>query len=141
MITRADDWQLILGAELEKAAAVPFQWGAHDCCLFACDVIRAMTGVDLGAEFRGKYEDAAGAAEVIAAATGGKGLDALIGQICAAHDMPEIAPAFAWRGDVALFDSDLGPAVGIIAGSEAAYLGPEGLTMIPVEQLRKAWRV
>jgi hypothetical protein len=138
---RSQDWQLALAAELEAAETMAFQWGSHDCCLFACDVIRAMTGVDLGADFRGKYDDAAGAAEVIAEATGGKGLDVLIAQICAANDMPEIAPAFAWRGDVCLFDTDLGPAVGIIAGSEAAYLSPDGLVMVPVEKLRTAWRV
>ena len=31
-----------------------FQWGVHDCCLFACDVIRGAGGVDYAAPFRGR---------------------------------------------------------------------------------------
>jgi hypothetical protein len=32
-----------------------FSYGRWDCCLFVCDAIRVMTGIDLAADYRGAY--------------------------------------------------------------------------------------
>ena len=65
-----------------------FAWGTNDCCLFVCDVILAMTGTDLGEDYRGEYSTAEEAAALISEATGGGGVEELAEQICAANEMP-----------------------------------------------------
>jgi hypothetical protein len=42
-----------------------FKWGSHDCCMFAADVVQAMTGEDWASEFRGKYSTKDGAIEAL----------------------------------------------------------------------------
>jgi hypothetical protein len=51
---RYEDWPQRLVAAIEAARGRPFSWGAMDCCLFAADVVLAMTGVDYAAGFRGR---------------------------------------------------------------------------------------
>ena len=77
--------------------------------MWTADVVMAMSvdGIDLAAPYRGTYSDAAGAAAVIADATGGGTLEDLMVMIAAQYTLPEVAPTFAWRGDIALFDTPL----------------------------------
>ena len=77
--------------------------------MWTADVVMAMSvdGIDLAAPYRGTYSDAAGAADVIAEATGGGTLEDLMVMIAAQYTLPEVEPAFAWRGDIALFDTPL----------------------------------
>ena len=56
---------------LEQRARRPFAWGVNDCALFAADGIRAITGVDIAADFRGKYSDEAGAMAAVKEVAGG----------------------------------------------------------------------
>ena len=108
-IARLEDWQTTLADMVLAAEDVPFAWGTHDCCMWTADVVKAMSvdGIDLAAPYRGTYSDAAGAADVIADATGGGTLEDLIVMIAAQYTLPEIPPAFAQRGDIALFDTPL----------------------------------
>ncbi len=46
---------------LARQSAVPFLWGRSDCCLFAADYVRAVTGRDPGEHLRGQYSDEDGA--------------------------------------------------------------------------------
>ena len=55
------DWQVRLLALTESREEVPFEWGKYDCCLFAADVVREITGVDYAEPFRGKYTAEEGA--------------------------------------------------------------------------------
>lgn len=34
-----------------------FEWGENDCCMFAANWIKSITGIDHMAEFRGQYHD------------------------------------------------------------------------------------
>lgn len=43
----------------------PFEWGHSDCCTRACDVFRALHGVDPMAPLRGRYDGPVGAARLI----------------------------------------------------------------------------
>ena len=45
-MTRKPDWQALLDAFLAEHQFDSFQYGRWDCCLFVCDAIQAMTGVD-----------------------------------------------------------------------------------------------
>ena len=108
-IARLEDWQTTLADMVLAAEDVPFAWGTHDCCMWTADVVKAMSvdGIDLAAPYRGTYSDAAGAADVIADATGGGTLEDLMVMIAAQYTLPEVAPTFAQRGDIALFDTPL----------------------------------
>src|SRR4051812_23750010 len=55
------DWRTRLSQHIEAERLRPFSWGEHDCCLWVGDCIRAMTGEDPAAEYRGTYDSAVGA--------------------------------------------------------------------------------
>lgn len=134
-MTRKENWPDALLATVDAAQSKPFAWGTHDCCTFTADCVRAMTGVDLMENFRGRYTSARGAVRAGAEA----GYTALADIWCAA--LTEIAPLTARRGDVILFEAVEGLAVGVVIGHQAVAAGPEGVTLIPLELWRRAWRV
>ncbi len=62
---RFPDWVPRLTAAIEARAETPFKWGSFDCCLAACDLWKAQTGVDPMADLRG-YKTKAGALRTLA---------------------------------------------------------------------------
>ena len=53
---RIEGWEIRLDDFIKSRQNQKFQWGVHDCCLFACDAIREITGEDIAYYFRGKYK-------------------------------------------------------------------------------------
>ena len=131
---RVHDWpeRLALAVEAERQAS--FQWGVHDCCLFAADVVLAITGTDHAAIFRGRYDSEHGAMRLIA---GHGSIEALITGLLG----PAAHPSRAGRGDVVLADLALGPTLGICLGNECAFKAPEGLLFQPRAVAHLAWKV
>ncbi len=117
-----------------------FQWGVHDCCTFACDVIRDAGGVDYAAPFRGRYRTAAGAARVLRRFAGG-GLEAAAEKIAQDNGLEEVPPLMAQRGDFVLLDAAEGPALGVCLGATFIAAGPAGAVTLPLKRARRAWRV
>lgn len=72
--TRLRDWQSRLQACIAARRRLAFAWGEHDCCLFAADCVQAMTGADPAAAYRGRYDSELGAARLLKAAGGVRGL-------------------------------------------------------------------
>ena len=126
----------------EKAA---FAWGANDCALFAADGIKAMTGVDIAEDFRGKYSDEAGAFALIRELTGGMSVaDAAV--YCARkHELPEWPkPLLAQRGDLVVFTGATGLLVaGLVHlnGRHIVAVGEGGLYRFPLTAIERAWHV
>ena len=137
MITRFEDWPSRLFGLIESRRHAPFAWAKNDCCLFACDAVLAMTGVDPAAPFRG-YESKE-EAEALIAEYGT--LEDLVADRCREMNFAEQPPAMAQRGDLALFDNDGNPALGICVGAEVAFPGRTGIALIPVGCCRRSWRV
>lgn len=48
----------VLYAHLHRAMAEPFVWGQTDCMLDLANYLKALTGYDCAARFRGKYDSA-----------------------------------------------------------------------------------
>lgn len=142
MPLRREDWPARLNEAIAARLRVRFAFGAHDCCLFAADVVQAMTGLDPAARFRDRYRTAHGAARVLKRAGG---LEPLMEQIAAAHGMPEVPPLTAQRGDVVLLDAEpdtVNPALGVVApDGRIAAAGPDWLAFLPLRAARRAWRV
>lgn len=118
---RRSDWQPALSAAIAQALQRPFEWGVHDCALFAADAVWAMTGTDLAEGWRGRYRTATAARRRLA----GAGL-ADAGALAAAH-LPEIALARADQGDIAAIWTEAGPALAVVTGPLLAAPGPRGL--------------
>jgi hypothetical protein len=138
MLRRFSDWPELLAKFLLERTGMPFEWGRNDCALFSCDAIQEITGTDIAADLRGYSSEEE--AQALIARFGS--LEALARSVTAAHQMPEVPILRAQRGDVALFDSRLGPTLGIISldGSIAAP-GPRALEHSPISQAIAAWRV
>jgi len=132
---RIECWTHILD-DFMAAANRPFEWGAWDCGLFSADCIQAMTGVDIAAEFRGRYSTAKGARKVMRGSIG-----EMMDRVSQTYGMPEIDPLLAQRGDMCMVDSPLGDALGICVGSKVACTGPDGLAFVPVSSAIRAWKV
>ena len=138
---RHQDWPSRLEGYLQDSRDRPFRWGWDDCCLWACGAVAVMTGVDVGAPFRGRYRSAF-AARLVLKAFGGGGLPAAVQKIAARYGKPEVAPLSAQRGDLCLAGSLDGiSGLGICLGSRAAFLTPAGLVFVPMPRIKRAWRV
>lgn len=134
---RKPDWEARLAAYLEPLRLRPFEWGEHDCCLFAAGAVLAMTDIDPMPEFRGRYTTAQGAARALMKIGAGT-LEATV------DGKFEAVPAsLAQRGDIVMSDGLLGICFGAFmfaVGSEGAREG-----LIRIERATwvepRAWRV
>jgi uncharacterized protein DUF6950 len=133
---RREDWPERLGALVERARGRAFRWGEHDCVLFAAEAVAAVTGVDLAAGVRGTYRGAAGAARAMRL-RGARD----VGGPAAAVLGDAMAPALARRGDVAMIETEWGPALGVVLGAEVAFPGMAGLAFVPLGACGCAWAV
>lgn len=122
----------LLIAYAAEAGARAFRPGRHDCALFAAGWVKQVTGRDLARGWRSTYRSLkrgqrllqeAGFADHVA--------------LAAAH-LPEIPPAFAQLGDLAVLDDN---AFGINAGEMIYCLKPQGLGLVPRGQMRRAFAV
>lgn len=141
-LKRTPGWRDRLNKVLLVNPGKPFVWGGNDCALgLIVPAIQAMTGQDLGADFRGKYTDAASARTALAEA-GFADLGAV-----AAKYFPEIDPAQAHIGDLAVIESGgsvtggLGVGLGIVIGERIAVLSPTGLATVRLTRAKRAFRV
>jgi hypothetical protein len=132
---RHTDWKTRLVDYLGRVAPLPFTYGQHDCALFTMGAIEAMTGMDPGAPFRGRYETLRGGIRVVRRA----GFRDHVAIIAGLFD--EIGPVFAQAGDVAVVDGLDGPALGIVQGEFIYALSPDRLDLLPLLSARRAFRV
>jgi hypothetical protein len=112
----------------------------HDCALFTAGAVYVITGRDIAAEFRGKYES-------------GEQLNAVLGPnwitrlehiytgALSAQGLPVIDVRQARRGDIVMHQGQLFASLGVCAGNICYFAGPQGLTAIKINDCRKAWRV
>lgn len=135
ILIRRPDWRSRLSACIDGALQRPFEWGRHDCALFAAEAVLAMTGTDPAVGFRGNYSSARGAMKIL----GRGGYDDHVDY--AAARLPELHPALAATGDIAVIAADEGPALGVVAGAFVAVPGPEGLSFVPRSRVVRAFHV
>ena len=62
---RLPDWQLRFADLVHERMSAPFVWGRHDCCLWAADVVLALTGLDPAAALRCQYSNERGALRLV----------------------------------------------------------------------------
>ncbi len=130
ILERRADWEQRLFQFIQARSGWAFEWGKHDCCLFAADAVIAMTGVDLAEKYRGKYNSASGAkrfgrVEALVVKSGLKKLD---------------NKRFARRGDVVLIAGKR-PLLGVCVGAQCVAPGKNQLLHFKMSGASRAWRV
>lgn len=138
MSTRASNWPALLAKFVESKLGQPFEWQTNNCALFACDWIAMLTGVDPAESFRPQITSALTAARVLKAYGG---LEQIASTACKENGWPACENTFARRGDVVLYDTDTGPALGVCLGNLSAFASPTGVTFAPTISTRAAWRI
>ena len=101
-VHRFENWPSILHSYLESRRATPFEYGAHDCCLFAADAIFAITGIDPAASFRNHYYSAFTATRRMREVCVSGSLNQIAVITFSRCGFPVIHPYFAGRGDIML---------------------------------------
>lgn len=144
-MTRRDDWPERLAAFLKACQSDAFSWGTLDCCLFAADAVREMTGADPAAWFRGRYGDEAGAIKALRDFSGGGVLEVMT-QLSAEQAWPQIMPVYLQRGDVALLPAPegfeaFGGALGICIGVQIAVMTQNGLAAVRLRDAIAGWHI
>lgn len=124
-------------------AKAPHVYGENDCCTFAADGIKAMTGVDIAEDFRG-YTTEAGALKAIKQITGGGTVEDAAAYVAKKHNLEELEhPLKAQRGDLVLVEQPDGLLMGLVhlSGSCVVAPGETGLRRIPLTSIKRAWRI
>ena len=125
-----------LAEYLRQRADRPFEWGVNDCCIFAADWVLAATGRDPMGGMRNTYDNESWAANTLE--TGG-GLARLVSSKLSIA-LPTVATA--QRGDIILFETEKGPALGICVGEKFAAVPPAGgVAYFSMRHAVTAWRV
>lgn len=147
-LQRREDWERRVNDYLATIRKSGHKWGGGDnetdCALAWAGAIEAMTGVDLMAEFRGKYETEEGALALIEA-KGFADLPSLLDDM-----LPRVTRSSAQRGDLVMVK---GGALALAWGEVALAIGefratpggdllyPAGIVRVPRADWRKAWRI
>lgn len=140
-VTRFQDWQSRLDASLRETAARELEYGHLDCCLFAANVVLAITGHDPAHDLRGQYDSERAAYELMQARFGGY-IEKTVAALAKRSGFEEIPVLMAQRGDVVLVGSNRQCAAGVIdmTGCGAAIY-PKKLLSVPITHVRRAWRI
>jgi hypothetical protein len=115
----------------------PFEWGRHDCCLFAADWVLELTGIDHAKAFRGQYSTGFGASKKLLPFGG------VVGVFDASEAITHIRTGYAGRGDlVAAKIGERGEiGVGVCLGSRSAFVGMDGIYFMQTHKITNAWRI
>ncbi|KZN39851.1 DUF6950 family protein [Pseudoalteromonas luteoviolacea] len=105
---------LALQRYLDACEDKVFNWGTFDCCLFVADWLNVVNGVDVAADFRGRYKTAIGAKRRLTR-LGFSDIQSVF-----KHHLKPIEIAYAQRGDIALVEFE-GELVGGIVCMNIVY--------------------
>jgi len=129
---------IALSEYLKSVRTKPFKWGEHDCVLHACNGLKAVTGTDIAAEWRGTYDSALSAKKIIKKCFDGdmdNGFTRFLGE-------PHSNALKACRGDVVRITENGEHTYGIIddTGRHAVMITvKEGLMKISLSEIEKVW--
>lgn len=143
---RLPDWPARLARHILDATDRVFEYGVHDCSVFAADGVVAITGRDPIACARGRYHDEKRAA-VVLREIGGMGVPEAADRLMAEFGAPPVHPAFAQRGDLVLIDAPVLSGkrdwcMGLIApDGRVAVAAPRGLAFFSPRAAARAWSI
>ena len=123
-----------------------FEWSQNDCCLFAADACKAIHGIDVADDFRGKYTDEDSAHELIRTVT--NKTDATVADAIdhslTKHGFTEHEnPLMAKRGDIVAIKNGDTLIGGIVHlnGRHVISVSQKGLVRLPISKVVRAWSI
>lgn len=125
----------LVEAAVRKAMFREFTWGSDDCCTFACDIIREVTGRDLMAKLRGTYHDEAGAYDAM-----GGCLVATALHIAQEQRLEKIDYPFE-NAALGVVASPVGPMLAIYIKGRFVVRSTKGISYLPASAGVLAWSV
>lgn len=132
-------WRADFKRAIDDMRRRPFDWSTqYDCGMgLVVEVVKAITGHDFGAPYRGRYTTSAGALRVMRR----EGFENLAD--LAASMIPEIRPNECRIGDVVAYrtDSRFGYALGVVNGERAFVLTEDGMGTRDLLAAERAFRV
>ena len=137
---RSGTWERDLAAYIDSVRDAAFEYGVHDCLIFANDAHRAVTGRGFADDVvaRAKTARAAHRAYLTAlrAISGEDGADLL-------DERLERCAGVPFRGDIVarrVPKNTTGYALGVVVGNSVAFIGADdGLTFLTYEPTDLAW--
>jgi hypothetical protein len=123
-------WQARLTDFLRANHGRPFAPGEWDCAIWAAGAVQAMTGEDHLRGLKGYRTIEEGKRRLQA-----RGYDDHIAYVAAF--LPEVPPAFAQPGDVAVIE---GQSLGIVQGERVYCFGRNGFGVVPFTVIERAFR-
>jgi hypothetical protein len=135
-MTRLTDWDIRFPHIIDAARRKPFEWGAHDCCMWAANVVQELTGIDYAQQYRGQYADETEALALLEAAGG---IEAMLTNALGDR-LPDVRQA--QRGDVVLYAPVAERWCAMIC-TGISICGPasRGLEFFPLIVGHSAWRI
>ena len=133
MVTRFENWPLILSEYLTEKEGVAFEWYKNDCSSFIAEAVKRITGEDFFKLYN-DYHDERSAAVLLKKNGGPSGIITK----CLGEGSTNIL--MAKRGDIVVVNEPL-EAAGIVddSGQRVAVLSKEGLIRIPLTKAKKFW--
>lgn len=134
---RLKDWEQRLVAYLQTKSQAEFKPGENDCALFVGGAVEAMTGENHFDDWFRAYDSLSEGLKALKAA-GYKDHVAYVASI-----LPDVHPAFAHKGDVAVLKGEgrSAKALGIVQGEGVYALTTAGMVIVNRSQIIKAFRV
>lgn len=139
-LVRKDDWRASFDAECDRLWRTPFSWETQDDCVLglAGNLVTALTGVDMVAQYRGVYQDEAGALKVIHDA-GFTSIGDMVASMLPEYEHPSMATV----GDIVAIDTDseFKHALGVVNGERILVLTTRGVGTIDRGRASRAFKV
>lgn len=139
---RTTDWRSRLAAHIEANRLRPFEWGQHDCALWAASAHEVVWGVDVGEPYRGTYSTPAGALKAMLKIDGVSTPD----EVAVLRFGPRKNVAKAMCGDVVAADLSAmgigeaeGLSLGVCFGATSFFVSDTGLVALRTLSLEHAY--
>lgn len=129
---KSQGWMGRLAAYVETVRREPFAYGRNDCALFVAGCVEAMTGEDPAAEMRGRYTTLTGGLRKVRQAGYIDHIDWLRALFDEVTDRGRPAPHLAQVGDIAVVQTDDGPALGLVQGAAILMVAEGGIVAMPL---------
>lgn len=139
-LSRKSNWPTRLALFVEEKRAQKFKWGQNDCCMFVCDWLAILTGLDPASiiGLRDTYHTGVGAMRKLKELGG---VESIAATWCAAQNWTECPSQRASRGDVVLFLTRGGAALGVCLGQLSVFAGPDGISFVKTSECSKSWHI
>ncbi len=133
------DWKTAIADLITERYNYPFVWGTTDCAGFSADVILLVTGIDILAEYRGRYKTAIGAARIMKR-VGGNGLEEFAEVLANRYGFVSIELSLIQNSDLCVIDTPIGDAMAVAWNGKAISQGEYNLILYPRSTIKRAWR-